>query len=672
MKKINILLLSLLLIFTCSLGVEAKNDTEISKDETVYINLQDNGSVKEVLVVNHIYTPQAGTYVDYGDYAAIENITGKEVPTVEGDKITWELPQYEDGFYYIGTLKTAELPWNFGITYFLDNKRVEPEELSGADGNVKLKIVATANDKAEKYFQDNFAMQLSLSLNTDICKNINAPDATTVLAGKTMTVSYTALPGSDVNTTISFDAKDLELSGLSLIFSPFSMDGSLGELEDGVSAMLDAMSALISGTQKLQAGMTQLSDGAGELSAGSRDLVQGAGDLDEGLNQYEQGLTTFSNYIASFSAEMSKSLTALEDAGKQLESAKGALKQSNQKIEGALAALDSMAQDYAGNISQLEDGLNGLSGGLQGLSDGMADLIAANAAIEENLKTIQGQYAGLQSQYASLGSQLNSSISSEAKALANSILASESESEAAKNLANAYLKTAGGIDQASQGLSALNDNFKSLNNSFAGAITNIASGYNELNSGLTDMKSSVNTMLQSLGSGFDFSAIKNQLLTMQKELNNVSGVLSQFDISDFNIDVSQYKSGIKEMQGAVNSLQDNFIALHEGISGGLISGLSELNSGIDLLYENLKSLPAYAGDIAQGQRQLRDGMDDALGEFSSGETTDLVSFAAPGKLIPRTVQFIGTTPGVAADNTVYVAPDIEKPTLWQRIKNLFG
>ena len=64
MKKINILLLSLLLIFTCSLGVEAKNDTEISKDETVYINLQDNGSVKEVLVVNHIYTPQAGTYVD--------------------------------------------------------------------------------------------------------------------------------------------------------------------------------------------------------------------------------------------------------------------------------------------------------------------------------------------------------------------------------------------------------------------------------------------------------------------------------------------------------------------------------------------------------------------------------------------------------------------------------
>ncbi len=675
MKKITALLAVFILLFSFSAMAQASEIKDITKDETVYINLDSNGSVKEILVVNHIDTPTAGTYIDYGNYSSIDNITGKEVPEVEGDKITWELPAYEDGFYYIGTLKDGELPWNFSISYFLDNKKVEAADLGGVDGKVKILITAAANSKAEEYFKNNFAMQLSLTLDTDICKNINAPDATMVLAGKSMTISYTALPGSDINATVSFDAKDLTLSGLSVIFSPFSMDsyGSLDQIDDSVNTMLKAMDALISGTKQLQNGMTDLSDGVEDLNTGSAALASGSDAIDSGMRQYADGLNTFSGYISSFAAEMTNSLNALEDAGNQLEKAKTALSQSSKKIETAIAGLEETSSSYSDQIEQLENGLKSLSEGLTSLNNNMTQLTELNDNLCANLTAITNNYKDLANSYSTNTDNLKAIISDENAALAQSIINDPNESENAKNLAAKYLDAKSNIDVIAGNLTKLNSSFTQYNTELSGNIENIKNNYVNINTTINSLQTMLDGMIKGLGDNFDFSTIKNQLLTLKEELDNAGAILAGFSIDDFNIDAGDYKNGINQMQGAVNQLTENFELLHAGISNGMIKGVKELNTGINLLYENVKELPTNVGKLASGQEEMKNGISGAIDDLSGAEeTTDKQSFAAPGRMIPNTIQFIGTTPTIEPDTTVYEEPEPETDTFWQRIKNLFS
>lgn len=676
MKKISQILgviWVVLLTLGFSVGILAEESATIAKDETVYINLNSNGSINEVLTVNHIDTPEPGTYVDYGNYSTIENITGREVPTVEGNKITWELPAYENGFYYIGKLQNPELPWTFGITYLLDNQRVNADELAGANGEIKIRISASPNSKGDEYFKENFALQLSVALNTDKCKDVTAYNATEVLAGKTLTLSYTAMAGGNISDTITFQAEAFEFEGISLILSPFSMDsyGNLGDIEDNVTAMIDAMDALIAGTQKLQGGMRELSNGAGELAGGSQALAQGAKGADESMGRYQQGLNTFSSYINSFSAEMTNSLAALENAGKNLEAAKAALNKSSGKVKEAIANIDSTAQGYAANIAELEAALNGLSTGLAGISSGMESIIAANSGIGDNLKEIQGQYTALAQKYKSLAQGLAGGNGTD---LANAVLASETDSENAKELAQAYLSLAASTSAAKGSLDQLNAGFDQLNSTFSSSINSISQGYSDINASIKDLQKGVNSIIRSLGSGFDFTAIKTQLISLQNELNSAAGVLGGFEVSDFDIDVNKYKAGMEQMTEAANGLKENFELLHQGISQGLISGIEDLNNGINILYGNLKTLPDSANSLLGGERAMKNGINHALDQFvGNGETSPPRSFAAPDENIsPRTIQFIGTTPAIADDNVVYEAPPEEEANLWQKIKNLFN
>ncbi|MEG1497264.1 MAG: hypothetical protein RR385_07790 [Clostridiales bacterium] len=670
-NKFIIILTGLILLFTLSLGVSAQDVTStIIKDETVYMDLNSDGSIKEVLVVNHIITPTEGTYVDYGDYAAIENITGKEKPTVAGNKITWQLPANPDGFYYIGTLKKADIPWNFNIKYYLENKEVDASALGGISGKVKIKVSATSNKIAGNYFKENFAMQMSQTLNTDMCKNINAVDGTTVVAGKNETVSFMVLPGTNTDATISFDATDLELAGLSVILSPFSMSGFGGmeDLEGGVDEMINAMDALISGTNQLKSGMVTMSDGVGSLSSGAQQLANANGTVEEGFNQYQQGLSTFGNYISSFSAEMSKSLDSLAGAGKKLETAKSALNQSTKKINEALNNIDSNIGSSKQQIEQLEQGLNQLSAGLKDLSSGMAQIIEQNNKIGAQLTGLSNQYSGLQGQYAELSSKLNGIMNATDTATA---LKDNPDPEVAK-LANAYLSAAGSVTKVKGELDALNSGFKQLNSTFGGAIESISQGYAGLNSGITKLQGAVDDMLKGLSAGFDFSGIKTQLTTLQAEMKNAQNTLGQFSMDDFNIDVNQYKNGMTQMDQAVSGLEYNFSLLKDGVTNQVFSGINQLNEGLSLLYTNVYKLPGVVDKLADGQTQVRDGVNNSFKDYLGNDVVpDAVSFASPGSLVPRTIQFIGTTPTIAVDKTVYVAPVEKKLTLLDRVKNMF-
>ncbi|MEE0776855.1 MAG: hypothetical protein U0M15_07340 [Bacillota bacterium] len=644
---------------------------EIEKTETVYAELNSDGSVKNVMVVNHINTPRAGTYVDFGTYSSINNITGQEKPFIDGEKITWELPNYENGFYYIGTMNQSALPWDLSITYRLDGKTVEAKELAGKTGQVEIHLKATPNSESLPYFQDNFAMQLTQTLNTDLCTDIHADGATSVIAGKSDSLAYTVLPGKPLDATIIFQAEDLEMSGFSVILSPFSMSSfsSLSNMTGKVDQMYDAMDQMIDGNRQLQTGFQDILVAIKAIQNGTGALSQNTETISGGFLDYAQGLNMFSEYINVFASEMENSMGALKESTKEIEAAQQALTQSSQRIQKILGQFDQEIGVFQGQISQLEAALTELNAGLSKLSQSLGELKTANDSMGSKLNEINSQYDSLQSKYAEITAILQ-------EYLGNSDLANElknHEDPKVRALAETYLRNQSGISIAVSTLETLNTNFQTLNVSFHSGMKGMETGYQEISNGIGAMQSSINEILKGMGEGFDFSPIKNQLSSLEKELDQAKSILGQFRLDDISLNFEAFIQGIQGMQSAAGDLKTGFGKIQTGMKARLFPGISQLHQGATTLYNNIDTFPAGLQRLLTGQIALKNGVGDALAmlDIDENDETKDVSFASD-QGSASSVQFIMSTPAIAVDSTVYTAPQKEKTSFWQRIKDLFS
>ncbi len=118
--------------------VKSGKKEKVQKEETVYVTLHADGTTKEVIVSDWLRNPQAVNQVeDQSDLQGITNTKGEETYTQEGEKLLWDT-QGKD-IYYQGT-SDKELPVGMEIKYSLDGKQMEPKELAGKSGKLKMTI----------------------------------------------------------------------------------------------------------------------------------------------------------------------------------------------------------------------------------------------------------------------------------------------------------------------------------------------------------------------------------------------------------------------------------------------------------------------------------------------------------------------------------------------------
>lgn len=103
--------------------------TDAQKDENVYVNLNQDGSVFGVYVVNEYDLDEGTDITDYGNYDSVKNLTTDDQLKVSGDKVEIQAPAGK--FYYQGNLKNAEVPWDISISYQLDGKEISADALAG-------------------------------------------------------------------------------------------------------------------------------------------------------------------------------------------------------------------------------------------------------------------------------------------------------------------------------------------------------------------------------------------------------------------------------------------------------------------------------------------------------------------------------------------------------------
>ncbi len=113
---------------------------QISKTETVYVNLSADGSTQLVSVTDHLHSDLPQVRIeDASDLTQIQDVKTNLYPVSGTDRIYWDLDGTD--LYYSGH-SFNDPPVQFNVTYTLDGAAIAPENLAGQSGHVTMTISA--------------------------------------------------------------------------------------------------------------------------------------------------------------------------------------------------------------------------------------------------------------------------------------------------------------------------------------------------------------------------------------------------------------------------------------------------------------------------------------------------------------------------------------------------
>ena len=566
MKKRTLGALALALCFALSLiavpAAAADAPAATGAEEVIYAKLDAAGEPLSAYAVVALNGDAGESVTHYGAYTAVENLTDTSALTYEDGAVTATIP--EGGrLYYQGTLESFELPWDIAIGYELDGKSISPAELGGQSGALEMTLSVKPNGNAPGAFADEMMLQITVTLDASLCKNITAEGATVANAGGDKTLAFTVLPGAEAEYTVTADVEDFTMAGLTIAGVNYDIASAMGdtaEITDGVGQMTDAIS--------------QLSDGASQLASGAGSLRSGAGSFGSGLSTLSAGsaeLVAGSEQIAGALSQISASLPG---AGTDADAAAAAGAQS--AGAGMTLDLSALAQLPAG-LEQAADGLEQAGAALAQLAEGYG---AAYPALAQAVEAIP-----------------EPSVSEED---IGALMALAPDNEALAALVANYqaAQTVKAVwAQASAAFEAVQDNLPTL-----------AEGVNSAAASLRQTAQQISAAMSATGGQIDLSGL----------LQLTSG-LSQLAQS-----YSAFHEGLVSYAGGVDALSANWSSVYSGISS-LASGAGELSDGVAALDEETSKIPELIDELTGGSAEDESADASAQASFLDGRNGDTAS-----------------------------------------------
>lgn len=265
------------------------------KEEVVYGILNADGTVDGIYVVNIF---DGGTFTDHGDYSETMNLTDASKLTRTGDVIAMQSDAKR--FSYQGTLVSDDLPWTIAIGYVLNGTGIAASELAGKSGALEIKLSITQNTAFAGSSFENYALQVTVTLDETLCENIKAGGATAAEAAGSRQLSYIVMPGKTADISITADVDRFEMDPITIngIKMVFDLDIDMSEYTDQFSELAEAAKSLDDGAGKLWDGAAKLADGINSYTDGLKTYkdglsasVKGAGDVKTGTASLSDGLS---------------------------------------------------------------------------------------------------------------------------------------------------------------------------------------------------------------------------------------------------------------------------------------------------------------------------------------------------------------------------------------------
>lgn len=423
------------------------NTLAATKRETVYTNLNYDGSPIETQVSNHLSCVGNADLEDESILKDIMNINGDEEFSQNEDKLTWKT-RGDDIFYKGKTSKS--LPIKTEITYYLDGKEENLENMIGASGHIEIKY-SFSNENLHRLHIDGYTETIYTPFLTTVgaiikdgSKNVTVTNGKIVSTGSRTIVMGFASPGLYASTkiskfknfdaiTISYDTDNFTLGTTYIVSTP-------NFLADVDTNIFDKLNSLSTDVNSLQTNMAKLENGAKELVEGASSVANGSNSLTKNLYQVHNSMVNLKNGASTLDAGVSQILESLTAAQAELKSPESlqkiaqlnqlhnqntalitklktafqgaglteenlnnacltqdALFQSNDEVQlfcllnannRAIEGSISSSKDMSEKIDALTSGVNALKSGSTELSSGLSSMNTGVSKIYEGSKTL--------------------------------------------------------------------------------------------------------------------------------------------------------------------------------------------------------------------------------------------------------------------------------------------
>ncbi len=731
-KAISLVTCTALAAGCCTMAFAA--DGPVTKDENVFLFLNPDGSIQSQVVSDWLHSDSGLRGVtDRTSLTDITNLKSDAAYTLNGDALTWDTDDYD--VYYQGS-STQTPPVTASIRYELNGQEMTAAEMLGKAGHVKITVKLTNHLKktyqiggAARSVYTPFATVVSMALGADDFTNVKAEHGTVQTDSQTQMVAFVTLPGmqetfkglltgdlSDLNdklldeVTLEADTDAFVMPTILLAASSSvedlrdtvddipSLDETLNEVRDGMDELKDGSVDLDDGAHELDDGAHDLHDGAQELDDGASDLKDGAKDLDDGAKELNDKMGEFSAKYTEFDAGVSGAKSGMETLYAGLAKMKG---QMDEKMLPGLARAAQLQADLEGQMGTIQGVLGSIpeTSQLEEAQDTVTQAVtdaatnAANTAGQAVADAAADTAAQTSQAYAAaIGALLDNEelgFSDEQKAAVQAALSGVAEglaSEANQEAVAATAQAAG--EKTAAQVAAQGKVIQEALAPVAGLDTTaMKQQVGEVSTTANELMGLMNTLTTSLYNGenpLDDETIyggTSQLAAGAQQLVGGAATLSGYS-GQFKEAIGQFKGGTGELADGTGKLLDGTGELKDGTqellggtvdlvdgTGKLVDGTQELLDGVDEFRDKIEE---KAGDV--DTKQIDDALDtlDALQTEAESYTT----YTGTPDGVEASIKFVMKVEEpeapAAETETEPTAQQTEKPSFWQRLKQLFG
>lgn len=622
----------------------------VTKDETVYLILNPDGSVKQQTVSDWLHCDSGLAGVeDTTCLTDVVNLKSDVMPSVSDGKITWDTQDTD--VYYQGTADKTP-PVTASVRWTLDGEEMTAAELAGKSGHVKLTISLQNNEKQTRTIGGEqrdvytpFVALVAADLPREHFSGVAVPHGTVQTDSQNQLACAAAMPGMRA----TFDGL---LTGRLKGLQDYFLDEVVIEADAEDFVMPTLLIAASTSLDELeeQFDVPDVDGEIGELRSGTQQLDDGAAQLAEAAGLLNGKMGEFASQYNAFDAGVDAALAG-----------------SAQVKQGADALLAG-AQSLAGGASQMKDGTAALSAGASALRTqldeqllpGLAAASAQQAALEEEMAAASAALGSVPetSDLAAASDAVNTALTAAASgaggaAQQSALTAAASASDATRANCRAAVQAALDADPAfteeqKAAVLAAVDSAAGYDASADAAAANAAA-----QTAVGAQAQAVQTALAPLA-GLDTTSLKTAFGAVSADASSLLSQMSAMTGKLYNeADNSQTLYG-----GAVQ-LADGASALLAGASG-IADGASQLGTGASQLASGAAGLQSGLQQLSDSSKVIR----DALAQFCSG-TSQLATGAGElhsgtGELRSRTGSAAGELEALQLGKISEIADALEE------------
>lgn len=616
-KYVQAMMAGLAAALTISLPVTTVSAAMPEKEQTVYVTADESGNKQQVIVSNWLKNAdREDSLTDKSELSDIQNVKGEETFT-QDDKgnITWNANGND--IYYQGTT-SQELPVSVKITYYLDGKEIQPSELAGQSGKVKIRI--DYENKAEKTVEIEgkkekihvpFMMATGMILPSAKFSNVEVTNGKVISDGQNDIVMGIGFPGladslqlSKIEgmegdkipdyVEITADVEDFSLALTATVATTGTLKDlglddidSLDELKDSMKELTDASTALMEGSQELKEGIETLDSSAEEFVNGLNSADEGAGRLKDGIDTMNGSKGELLDGIDRLVAGMQ----ALESGAGELQTGVKSYTDGASQLDAGITRVNDGARQLKKGIDTLNEKKSELTAGVDRLAEGTTQVKDGAENLKNSLLTYTGAVEALSDGINSLDTQLKSSIG------------------LFGNLPAQMNALQGNIDAMAGAAGQFQAGAQTVSDSAATVMAQI----NELKNAMGAAGEQVNAAASSMGT---VTAAANTSATAQAQsyVNNIKAQVDAANAAQTQA-VSAALSGIEDLtedqkSAILSAVQGNQTTVDTGVSIDVSGELGALESSVSAAGQTLQGI---AGQLSGVQIDTQ-----ALGQLSDG------------------------------------------------------